>query len=525
MDNNFDENRSVSNNTFSEESFSEPPFPQQPEPVIPQEQNAFSEENPGIQPAQGIPANAGSESVQQPMQGFPNAQGFTNMQGVPNGGFSPYYPYPQYAPEQGGFPEAPKKRRFSGAWFWAMIALIVVFLAVIIVLAAMISSQVKSMNDIKDKEKNFFPEAGFSASIEKESEEGQVVIKLQTSQKPVLEEELYRNKDTGLLTTVGVAKMVLPSQVKVDVFGEVPYTPLGSGSGVIISPDGYIVTNAHVVDGVNGISATFYDGSSSEAVVVGIDTKSDLAVIKVDRNDLTAAEIGTSADLVIGEEVAVAGAGGGYENTVTYGYVTGLDRKVSNDYMSSSVVHCIQTDAALNLGNSGGALVNMYGQVVGITSAHMPSSNYENIGFSIAIDDAVPIIEELIAYGYVSSRAMVGINYLSVGDSMASSYEIMPGLCVMEILPESRAAAAGIMPYDIVTQIDDVRVFGAGEVLEALSGKTPGDTVRLTVFRRSVTGENSIFETSLELIPEPSPPLGYYAPISSEEFYGREVVK
>ena len=513
MDNNFDENRQVSNNSESpsEETVRENPSAEASEPPVQQVQE--------MPEGQGFQAGEGN-SPQQPAQGFPG------MQGIPNGGFQPY---PQYAPNQGAaysFYQEPQKKKFSGGWFWGLIVLAAVFLAVIVILCVMISSQVSSMRAIKEQVRDNENGAIFDFSAENNDAKSEhIEIKLPTSRKPVLDEELYQNKETGLLTTVGVAKMVLPSQVKIEIFGEIPYAPLGSGSGVIISSDGYIVTNAHVVDGANSISVKFYDDSTEEAVLVGMDKKSDLAVVKVDRDDLPSAEIGTSADLVIGEEIALAGAGGGFENTVTYGHVTGLDREINTNYMSSVSMNCIQTDAALNYGNSGGALVNMYGQVVGIAVALMEHDTFENIGFSIAIDDAVPIIEELISKGYVSSRSMVGISYLAVGDSMASSYEITPGLCVTEIRQESFAADAGIMLYDIITQIDDVRVFGGEEVAEALKGKIPGDTVRLTVFRKSVTGKNSIFETDLELIPDRDSARGSSETVSAEEFYSRAIVQ
>lgn len=500
MDNNFDENKQASNNndvSSGEEASGNAPA---------------GAAEPQVQPAQDLPNFQGIPGT----QGFGNAQGFPNMQG--------FQPYPQYVPNQGTaypFPEAPKKKRLSAGWLCGLIILIVVFLAIIIILAAMIASQASGIKNVRDKmQENNFSEFNMENNIEE-----RIVIKLPTSRKPVLEEELYQNKEIGLLTTVGVAKMVLPSQVKIEIFDEIPYTPIGSGSGVIISSDGYIVTNAHVVDGARSISVKFYDDTTEEAEVVGIDKKSDLAVVKVDRDDLPSAELGTSADLVIGEEIALAGAGGGFENTVTYGHVTGLNREINTNYMSSSSISCIQTDAALNFGNSGGALVNMYGQVVGIAVALMEHDTFENIGFSIAIDDAVPIIEELIANGYVSSRSMVGISYFSIGDSMASSYEVTAGLCVADINPESYVSEAGIILYDIITQIDDVRVFGGEEVAEALNGKVPGDTVRLTVFRRSVTGENRIFETDLELIPDTNSSTGSSDTVTAEDFYKRAIVQ
>lgn len=511
MDNNFDENNSSPKDTFSEENFEGTSSGQAPEQ---QPADPVTEGYQNIPPAPAQQPNAypgGSTGFYgQPAQGAP----YTGM---------PVYPQAYIPPNQGGaypppVPPAPKKRKLSGGCFWALIALIIIFFVIIVILAAMITSQFRIRNELKEKDNTTS-----GNHIQTEPAE-RVSVTIPTSEKPVLEEEFYRNKETGLLTTVGVARTVLPSQVKIEIFDEVPYFPIASGSGIIISTDGYILTNAHVVDGASRMAVKLYDETEEEAVLVGMDRKSDLAVIKIARDDLTAAEIGTSSDLVIGEEVALAGAGGGFENTVTYGHVTGLGREIDTTYISSSTITCIQTDAALNPGNSGGALVNMYGQVIGVAVALMNHETYENIGFSIAIDDAVPIAEELIANGYVSTRSRVGITYVSIGDATANAYGIMSGLCVTEVDPSSNAANIGLIPYDIITHIGGVRVFGAEEVAEALEEKRPGDVVQLTVFRRSVTGKNELFEVPVELSPDTTSSSGYSDGISSEDFFGRDII-
>ena len=399
----------------------------------------------------------------------------------------------------------PEKKRISMGCFWGLISVIAVLITIVVLLVVLIA---------KMSEKASEAPSIFESIASQKAEH--VVIELPTVEKPVLEEEFYENKETGLLTPVGVAKIILPSQVQIKTFDEVPYTHVSSGSGVIVTADGYIVTNAHVVDGKTDFAVEFYDGTEAEAVIVGMDKKSDLAVIKVDRTDLTPAQFGTSSNLVIGEAVAVAGAGGGFENTVTYGYVTGLGREINTDYINSSTILCIQSDAALNPGNSGGAMVNMYGQVVGIVVALMNHETYENIGFSIAIDDAVPIIEDLIAYGYVSSRTKVGISYVEIGDALASSYEIKSGLCVMEIDPTCSVANAGLIPYDVITEMDGVRVYGAEEVTEVLAGKLPGDTLTLTIFRKPVAGEGYEFNVDITLEADTTSFSGYAAPTDED---------
>lgn len=416
---------------------------------------------------------------------------------------------------------SPKKRRFSAGCICVVIAAVILMFMLIVVLSAAIS--VRGGSKGNDTGGDLSP--AIIRDFPSESGAEHVTVNIPTAHKPVLEEEMYRDKESGLLTTVGVAKTILPSQVKINAFGEVPYVPASSGSGIILTTDGYILTNAHVIDDANRLAVELYDGSEEKASVVGMDKKSDLAVIKIKRDDLTPAEIGTSADLVIGEEVALAGAGGGFANTVTYGYVTGLDREIDTDYISSSTIRCIQTDVALNPGNSGGALVNMYGQVVGVAVALMNHEKYENIGFSIAIDDAVPIAEELMARGYVSTRARVGVTFVSVGEDLARTYRIEAGLCIMEVDPTCDVANAGLMPYDIITHIDGMRVYGTEEILEALAGKIPGDEVILTIFRKDITGDPVKFDVNIKLAPDTASMSGYSVSKSTDEDTSYDIIK
>lgn len=517
MDNFENNNLPKENNNAEREQ-----FPQNELPPVTEADTAEQAQLQQSMEAEQSPQTPQAENTEQVEHNTEQAQQNAHTQYAPAQQM-PYTPQQgQYAPQQQNIQQTPPKaRRFSAGCLCIVIAAVILMFMVVVVISAAIS--------VRDGSKGNEQDSDFSAAIIRElpSENSaeHVTVEIPTVHKPVLEEEMYRDKETGLLTTVGVAKTILPSQVKINAFGEVPYVPASSGSGIILTADGYILTNAHVIDEADRLSVELYDGSEEKASVVGMDKKSDLAVIKINRNDLTPAEIGTSADLVIGEEVALAGAGGGFANTVTYGYVTGLDREIDTDYINSSTIRCIQTDVALNPGNSGGALVNMYGQVVGVAVALMNHERYENIGFSIAIDDAVPIAEELMSKGYVSTRARVGVTFVSVGDDFARTYNVESGLCVMEIDPTCDVANAGLEPYDIITHIDGKRVYGTAEILEVLAGKIPGDKVTLTVFRKEITGDPVTFDVSIELAPDTASMSGYSVSRVTEDDTSYDVIK
>ena len=574
MENNFDENMNAARAQSNENGAgAEPSYTSDPAAAaannIPEQPDSFSRQVRELQDtvtdSSIAETDRGAQSVQPSENQFSGqyVRQAQQMQPPPTGQYGQFQPQdmqqpqqsqyqqqspggsPQYVPPQGysmnyqpqfgqpvqfgqGYPQPdqnvqnvqPKKKRFSGGCLWSLIGAVIVMFGAVVILAVKIASAAETEKGVPDS-----GNVGRYDNLDETQKAEHVVINIPTADKPKLDDADYADRDTGLLTSVGVAKAILPSQVKIKVFDDIPYAPISSGSGIILTEDGYILTNAHVVDGAKKLSVAFYSDSESEAVIVGVDKKSDLAVIKVNKTGLTPAQIGTSSDLEIGEEVALAGAGGGFENTVTYGHVTGLGREIDTDYISSSTINCIQSDAALNPGNSGGALVNMYGQVVGVAVALMNHETYENIGFCIAIDDAVPIAEELIAHGYVSTRTRVGITYMSLGDAAANGYGIPAGLCVMEIDPRSGAIYAGLKPYDVITHIDGQRVFGASEIADVLADKVPGDVITISVFRKEVTGETDIFETELELTADTSSISGYSVSSETEDFFGRDIIK
>ena len=309
--------------------------------------------------------------------------------------------------------------------------------------------------------------------------------------------------EDGVLTTQQIAAKLQPS-----VVGIVNYTATGSlmtsgtseGSGIILTEDGYILTNAHVVSGASGLKVVMNDGSEYSGQIKGIDERTDLAVIKVDAAGLQPAEFGNSDELEIGEKVVAIGNPGGLElaSSVTQGIVSGLNRPVSTS--SSDIVNCIQTDAAINPGNSGGPLVNEYGQVVGINSSKIANVDYEGIGFAISINDAQPIIDDLMAYGAVRGRVKIGVTIVEVDEYLARLNNVPTGIFVQSVEADSSAAAQGVVPGDVITHINGTRVQSLMEVRAIIDDYEPGDEVTLTIYRRTTSQNARELEITIQLM-------------------------
>lgn len=273
-------------------------------------------------------------------------------------------------------------------------------------------------------------------------------------------------------------------------------SPASEGSGIIMSEDGYIITNAHVVEGATSLKVMTSDGETYEAQLIGSDTVTDLAVVKIDATGLTAAEFGSSEDLRVADKVMAIGNPGGHElsSSVTIGYVSALNRAISNNTTGYTMEY-IQTDAAINPGNSGGALINEYGQVVGINSAKISATGYEGLGFAIPIDTAQPIISDLIQYGYVKDRAVLGISGQFI-DSMTGRFYGLPQGEYVAQLNSSEAQASGLQVGDVITAIDGQQLDSESTLRSAILSKKPGDTVTLQVYRSS-TQQSATVELKL----------------------------
>lgn len=255
-----------------------------------------------------------------------------------------------------------------------------------------------------------------------------------------------------------------------------------TGTGIIISEDGYIITNAHVVE--DAVSVMIVDSEMNEysAEIVGSDAQTDIAVLKIDETGLTPCEFGSSSNIRIGELTVVIGNPLGFElyGSMSSGIISGLNRSIT---IGEKKMTLIQTTASITNGNSGGPLINAYGQVIGITSAKVASIYGENLGFAIPIDNAIPIINDLMQYGYVTGRPMIGISGEDITSIMSMFYRIPEGVYVRFITPDSGAELAGIKAGDIIIGADGETVTTMDDLNEIKNRFSAGDTITLTIYR------------------------------------------
>ena len=299
-----------------------------------------------------------------------------------------------------------------------------------------------------------------------------------------------------------------------------------SGSGFILSSEGYVVTNYHVVENATAIEVITHDGSEYAATLVGKDSTNDLAVLKVEATGLAAATLGSSTDLVIGDMVvAIGNPLGELSSTQTVGYVSGIDREVSTD--SLTTISMIQTDAAINPGNSGGPLFNMRGEVIGITTAKYSGTtgsgaSIEGIGFAIPIDDVVPLIDDLIDYGYVTG-AYMGVSVSNTDAESAARFGLPTGAYIESVEQGGAADRAGIQPKDIVIGLGDRTVSNVTDLTRALRNFKAGDTTTVKLIR---SGREMTLEITLDEKPQetteattPQPEAGYPEGGSYDDMY------
>ncbi|MBR2640284.1 MAG: trypsin-like peptidase domain-containing protein, partial [Oscillospiraceae bacterium] len=300
-----------------------------------------------------------------------------------------------------------------------------------------------------------------------------------------------------------VFKMTSPSVVGVVQYQySYSFEPAGSGSGIIISDDGYIVTNAHVVSGAETVKVVLYNEEEYEAKIVGSDTQTDIAVLKIEANNLVEAELGDSSQVEIGETVYALGNPGGLslQSSFTDGMISGLNRVITTDD-SIYPMTVLQTSAAINPGNSGGALINEYGQVIGIVSAKIAATDYEGIGFAIPTETAKPIIEEIISNGYVSGRAKIGITGTTIDSVTARYYDVPEGVQIITIEPDGCLYGTEAKIGDIIIAFNGEDVTRMEDLQGILAECSPGDEVEITLYRYSATGmSDKTFTVTVKLV-------------------------
>ena len=291
------------------------------------------------------------------------------------------------------------------------------------------------------------------------------------------------------LTTVEVVKLLTPSIVQIvteslsmGLFNQ-PIPSRGVGTGVIIDTNGHIMTNNHVIAGAQRITATLANGESYPVEFIGGDFQTDLAVVRIDAPDLQPAKLGNSSELEVGEDVIAIGHALGLAGgpTVSKGVVSALGRTIDTD-AQNTIVELIQTDAEVNPGNSGGALVNNAAEVVGINTAIIQSAR--GIGFAINIDDAKIVVQQLIDKGYVE-RGFMGISPVNVTPGLAErfGFAVKEGIIVTRVISGTAAAREGIRVEDIIVQLGDTPIRNTGELSKFLISHLPGETIDVVFYR------------------------------------------
>ncbi len=310
-----------------------------------------------------------------------------------------------------------------------------------------------------------------------------------------------KTNDTGKsLTTVQVYELTVNSvvgintEITTNVFGQEAVSA-SSGSGFILSEDGYIITNCHVVEGASVIRVALFNGDEFEAELVGSDNRFDIAVLKIEAKGLPAVSVADSDTLKVGEEVvAIGNPLGELTFTMTNGILSALDREINTD---GNPQNMLQTNAAINSGNSGGPLFDMDGNVIGVTTAKYSGSSssgtsIEGLGFAIPINDALKVAYDLVEYGYVKGQAYLGVTVETLDSQTASYYSLPVGPRVAAVNPGSCAEKAGITVGDIILRFNGIDVENNTALLSALKKVQAGDTVNVTLFRAGADLEVSV---------------------------------
>lgn len=331
-----------------------------------------------------------------------------------------------------------------------------------------------------------------SQEVPSVGEGGTIKINPRPSGDPLVATEIYKKVSPSV---VGIVAEIT------DADGN---TSSDQGSGIVATEDGYIITNSHVINDSRGTSVKVVTRDEKEypGVVVGYDRTTDLAVVKIDATGLTPAEFGDSDEMEVGETVYAIGNPGGleYASSMTQGIISALNRLLGSN--SQNGMTYLQTDAAINPGNSGGALVNEYGQVIGINSSKLVAEDFEGMGFAIPVSQAQDIINSLMNHGYVEGRTRLGIMGRDISEQEAQFYDVPKGFLILEIDEDSNIGTAGGAVNDIICAVNGHEVTCLADISDELLGYHPGDSITLTLYRLPAAGqtEGSSFDITITLL-------------------------
>ena len=438
--------------------------------------------------------NFGFEPVQEPVQQEehtepapqPAEPAFQPPETNPRPAPQPYTPNP-YAYTYYGKPEKEKKDHSTGK----IIALVLVVALVASFLGAMLKGAVDMIADRDEDEDTSMADRKDRTSKDDDEdaeEEDDVSYELREHELP---KELSTNDTGKALSPAQVYELTVNSVVGIqteatmNAFGQEAVSA-SAGSGFILSEDGYVITNCHVVAGADKITVDLFNGDSFPAELVGSDSSFDIAVLKIDAKGLPAVSVGDSDQLKVGEEVvAIGNPLGELTFTMTNGILSALDREINTD---GNPQNMLQTNAAINSGNSGGPLFDMDGNVIGVTTAKYSGSTttgttIEGLGFAIPINEALKVAYDLVDYGYVKGQAYLGVTVATLDSRTASYYGLPIGPRVESVNPGSCAEAAGIEVGDIITACDGVKVESNPELLAQLKKHKAGETITMDLFR------------------------------------------
>ncbi len=436
-------------------------------------------------------SDAPSENVQQNTFSriyTPTAQGYINHTSNQRGGYSENanmyssYSSTPYGNTAGNIKKAPKQR--------LLIASVIVSAVVSVALLASVFlnfSLLAKVNHEISESKETLPENEIDNIFGTNSENNQLGISGSNSNKPSAEENKQQAINGEALSISSVVSLVENAVVEIttehvvkDAFFS-QYVSSGAGSGVIISSSGYVITNHHVIDGASSITVRLKNGKEYQASLIGSDAGADIAVIKItpkEDDELTVAKLGNSDNLLTGEEIIIIGNPlGSLGGTVTNGIISALDREITIDGENMTL---LQTNAAVNPGNSGGGMFNLYGELVGVVNAKSSGSDIEGLGFAIPINTASDVSKQLMEYGYVKGRIDHGLSLIDIDDIYdAMQYRVNSlGVYVYESKYTDE-----IKNGDRIAYVNDIEVSTSAEIKAALKDCKVGDVVDITVVR------------------------------------------